>query len=432
MIRNNDSIGELFKMDAVGKQSLTVENIKYVKNFLKFGLYQAQLTDEVENERIMCISLLGEAVEYLVDREKGSQDRIYETPAIEPLSIIDSIKVAQDEPELYANVSCGPRNQPGDNASSYCSVKPMHDHDDIYVTMNKKGTPSKGISNEESEKGNSNTEKHTDHYANASILNNPVSSGSSTEDCILEEIVEPSQEAVKLFPSATNIEEKWKTLNSDSIACVGPEFQQEAIRTLNTMKKQSSVYIKKNCFCFGYLFQRKRKLFGHIWKKVYAVMRKNVMFLYKSEFEENALEVIILNGYDVHEVNEQNGRGGFQLVPVAAFDSSEEKARPTHRFRCDSAHFEVWQKAFSFPAKQTKTNNEREKAWLKVAKAFDYSASDENLPTKNTATFPCVSRRRKTDPVISTLAEFSRRGRNGNNYLRDYRSPYPLPTQSNT
>jgi len=428
MIRNDDSNEALFKMEADGKQSLTVENIKYVKNFLKLGLYQVQLTDEVENERIMCISLLDEAVEYLVDREQGSRGRIIDTRAIEPPNM-DSLTIAQEDLELYVNVSCGPRNESDHTTGPYCTVKVEDEHEDIYVTMDKKGPLRKGISNEDSEKGNDNTEKHPDHYANASMLNNQVSSGSFTEDCSLDDIVQPPQEAVKLFSATANIEEKWKKLNSNSVECVGPEFQLEAIRTLNTMKKQSSVYIKKNCFCFGYLFQRKRKLFGHMWKKVYAVMRKNVMFLYKSEFEEKALEVIILNGYDVHEVNENNGKGGFQLVPVDVFDSPEEKARPTHRFRCDSAHFEVWQKAFSFPAKQTKTDNEREKAWLKVAKTFDHSASDENLPAKNNATFPCESRkgRRRTEPLMSTLAELNRRGRNGNNYIHDYRSPYPLP-----
>ena len=421
-----------------------VENIEYVKKFLMFGLREADLRGETDNERNMSIKLLEEIIESLRESSKVSLSRLdaeMDCRTSETGKYVNNSSVndqAKDERGQYANVPLGQRCPKGGDVDLHCSRGENYREESIYVSMDSNRQDSKEVSKGETCQA---------EYVNASILGK-VGSLLTTEELSGRSKCQETREKDKLFLSAVDVEEKWKKISADSSECTGTEFQQEAISTLNTMKTQSSVYIKKNSFGFGYLHQRKRKLFGHMWKKVYAVIKKNVMFLYKSEFEDKALEIIILNGYDVFEVEERSGKAGFQLLPVTVVHPEDDKIRPIHRFRCESVDFEVWQKALSFPVRQNKKDNGREMAWLRVAKAFDNSASDENLRATNFVAHRHEEsrQRRRTEPIVNTTPEMNRRGRSRTEYLYNssavnnsrhaladfYRSPCPLPYENKT
>ena len=436
------------KMEINIKATWILERVKYVRHFLKFGLSAAESNEESENDKAMCIELLDEIVKSLTADNKSSQERTYvdmnygTSATMKPLADVGLIEQSQ-----YENVPVGLQNPVENDVDSYCTRELTNGTEYIYVTAERNNEQLNGVdnehcSNEQDEKAKACEEK----YINISVLNEARSGSTNESDPRKKD--QKLQEDVKLFPSALDIEEKWRKLNTENMDYTGHKFQQELISALNTMKKQSSVYIKKSCFCFGYLYQRKRKFFGHIWNKIYAVVKKNVMFLYKSEFEEKALEVIILSGYNVLEVEEKNGKAGFQLLPMTVLDPECDRPRPIHRFRCDSAEFEVWQKAFSFPVRQTTKDNKREMDWLKVAKTFDYSSSDENLRVNKGSTLPYEANkeRRKSEPSTNAQTEVTGRERSSTEYLHNsssakmkecglkenYRSPCPLPTSNTT
>ena len=435
------------KMEVNSKVTWMLERVNYVRHFLKFSLFAAVLSEESENDRAVCIELLDEIVKSLTEDDKSSEDRIYVDMNCGTSATVSLAGVDLTERDQYANVPFGQHNPVENTISSYCTRERNTGTENIYAMSDRNNAQLNGIDNghrgdEQEERAKTSEEK----YINISMLNE-ARSGSTIENGP-RKIDQNLQEDVKLFPSALDIEDKWRRITADNMEYTGLKFQQEAISALNTMKKQSSVYIKKSCFCFGYLYQRKRRFFGHVWNKIYAVVKKNVMLLYKSEFEEKALEVIILSGYNVLEVEEKNGKAGFQLLPVTVLDPECDKPRPSHRFRCDSAEFEVWQKAFSFPVWQAKKDNKREMDWLKVAKSFDYSTSDESLHANKGSTFPYEANkeRRKSAPPPDTPAAVTNRERSSTEYspnsssakiseydlMERYRSPCPLPTTNST
>ena len=427
--------------------SWALENISHVTNFLKFGLYEEHLCEESENERQICIALLDEVVQRFEKKENGQWAVYVKMNGGMPTPDTSQHRFNAERYSYIINEQTPKENNHLVNSSMEpCgkeSVSPYlgRSQEDIYVEMNGNAL-NMDVCPESSNIVDSNGDKFQCSYVNASMLN-AARTGVNTEDYGANGSKISAQEPQeKLFLSASDIEDKWRKLSVEQET--GSQFQQEAISALKSLKKQSSRYVKKDSFCFGYLQRKKKKLIGHRWEKIYAIIKKNVMFLYKSEFEEKSMEIIILNGYDVSAVEEKGKEAGFQLSPVSILESEDGRSRPSHRFRCDSADFEIWQKALLLPERQKKKDTEM--AWLKVAPMFDCSVNDEDLRVSNGAACSRESspRLRSHTHLTNTPAksiEVSQRERShtdfsDNNLSTDireysrfesYRSPCPLP-----
>lgn len=416
---------------------MMIENIKYVLNFLKFGLYQYQLSKDTEDERQTSMDLLNEVLQNLDSRRK-MHDSVYVSMGdcmTEENGISDdremscvSIEPKLSDPEYYIGIPVD--KEATERAGSSGNVNDIED--DIYVSMTENGQSNK---NDNIPLPNTDTRLDEDNRQNCVNQSECKQMKEDVKQDNSLAVVEASdvQEDTKLFLTARDIEEKWRKLSSDMTnkcdSSADAEIEGEAIKTLNTLKKKSSVYIKKNCFCFGYLHRRRRRFIGPKWEKVYAVMKKNVMFLYKSEFDEKSMEVVILNGYDIATVEERNGKAGFQLTPITILDSESGEPRPIHRFRCNIDEFDVWQKALLFPERKrnSKSANQRETAWLKIAPSFDNAVSDEHLQSECNTSFEDWKGRERSHTEESCKSTSTANSVNECLITANYRPPCPLP-----
>eukprot|EP00795_Rhopilema_esculentum_P013547 gene13547-4435_t len=165
--------------------------------------------------------------------------------------------------------------------------------------------------------------------------------------------------------------------DTDSESDDAVDGQEEFISELKSLQGRSSLHTKIDSFHSGYLLKAKRKLFKQHWDKVYVVIRDGMALLYESENAERAMEIIILTGYDMMEIEVKTKRMEIQLIPV---NNVVKRPRPDHRFRCELDDFYDWQKALS-PQKWTKNRDRRSRLLLQIAHLFD-SFSDDNFSDK--------------------------------------------------
>ena len=160
--------------------------------------------------------------------------------------------------------------------------------------------------------------------------------------------------------------------DTDSDSDDAVDAQEEFIRELKSLQGRSSLHTKIDSCHSGYLLKAKRKLFKQHWVKVYVVIRDGMALLYESENAKRAMEIIILTGYDMMEIEVKMKRMEIQLIPV---NNIVKRPRPDHRFRCELDDFLNWQKAFA-SQKWTKRGR-RSRLLLQITHLFD-SFSDEN------------------------------------------------------
>ena len=366
------------------KPQTMLECLRSIKVFLASDLKAEKLTTGAEKSRIESVQLIERVIEEVLERKLLLKD--------EQRSSLESSpepKISQED-ITYENVNSGYCSEeettvgPEGNADEdwsigYIDMATVNKREEGYLdmsTMRRKDRPFCASAVSQKSRASS--------YP--SLLSKDTDKTSK----------EPEKKSLTLSKSADVRKQRqhdYEDIDDFYVDVVAPD-EETVVKHLKKLRNISSVRVRQNAVYSGYLLKRKRKFIGSKWEKVYAVIRNNVMVLFKSEEDENSTGVIILNGYDI-SASEKQGKPGFQLIPTSFLTATP---RPVHRFRCEDGVLDKWLKAVKSLEHRTLSEQQKQ-AFLKAAHVFD--ESDDEVSTDDARNSGVVA----TDEYIDINSE---------------------------
>lgn len=374
----------MFSSKRTKKQSYNVEEnmlqnkpqtmlgcLRSIKCFLASDLKSEKLSAGAERSRVESVQLIERVIEEVLERKLLLKDEQKSSLEGSPEPEISN------EDNNYENVNVG-----------YCSEEETTDEQEGnvdedwskgYIDMATIKPIKKTRKREDDEEGylDMSTMRRKDRPFPASAVSQKVRA-SSYPSLLANDTDTSSKEQEKkslTFSKSVDVRKQrkhdYEDIDDFYVDVVAPD-EENVVKHLKNLRSISSMRVRQNAVYSGYLLKRKRKFIGSKWEKVFAVIRNNVMVLFKSEEDQHSTGVIILNGYDI-SASDKQGKPGFQLNPTCSLTATP---RPVHRFRCEDATLDKWLKAVKSLEHRTLSEQQKQ-AFLKAAHVFDDESDDE-------------------------------------------------------